>query len=72
MRKIEFGELIPYRLDLSSRLCHNTYINEEGDIAQLGERLNGIQEVDGSSPFISNPKLYPSGKGFGFCVLRRE
>jgi hypothetical protein len=24
-----------------------------GDIAQLGERLNGIQEVRGSSPLIS-------------------
>lgn len=26
---------------------------EYGDIAHLVERLNGIQEVDGSSPFIS-------------------
>ncbi len=25
-----------------------------GGIAQLGERLNGIQEVNGSIPFISN------------------
>ena len=24
-----------------------------GDVAQLGERLNGIQEVDGSIPFSS-------------------
>ena len=24
-----------------------------GDVAQLGERLNGIQEVDGSIPFVS-------------------
>ena len=28
-------------------------INLIGDIAQLGERLNGIQEVRGSNPLIS-------------------
>ena len=28
-----------------------------GDIAQLGERLNGIQEVSGSTPLISTEKL---------------
>ena len=27
--------------------------NEYGGIAQLGERLNGIQEVSGSIPLIS-------------------
>tara|TARA_B000000532_G_scaffold244038_1_gene242098 strand:+ start:1366 stop:1488 length:123 start_codon:yes stop_codon:yes gene_type:complete len=27
-----------------------------GDIAQLGERLNGIQEVSGSTPLISTEK----------------
>jgi hypothetical protein len=26
-----------------------------GAVAQLGERLNGIQEVDGSTPFSSTP-----------------
>ncbi len=30
--------------------CYNS---GHGDIAQLGERLNGIQEVMGSSPTIS-------------------
>ena len=30
--------------------------NLRGDIAQLGERLNGIQEVRGSSPLISTNK----------------
>lgn len=25
----------------------------DGDVAQLGERLNGIQEVRGSNPLIS-------------------
>tara|TARA_B100000745_G_scaffold172021_1_gene112789 strand:+ start:15 stop:215 length:201 start_codon:yes stop_codon:yes gene_type:complete len=29
------------------------YIRKDGDIAQLGERLNGIQEVSGSIPLIS-------------------
>ena len=30
---------------------------EYGGIAQLGERLNGIQEVSGSIPLISTKKL---------------
>ena len=29
---------------------------EHGGIAQLGERLNGIQEVSGSIPLISTKK----------------
>ena len=29
------------------------YVRKDGDIAQLGERLNGIQEVSGSIPLIS-------------------
>ena len=36
---------------------------EFGGIAQLGERLNGIQEVSGSIPLISTTK---SSKSFGF------
>ncbi len=28
-------------------------LNNDGDVAQLGERLNGIQEVRGSNPLIS-------------------
>ncbi len=28
-------------------------MTEYGDVAQLGERLNGIQEVRGSTPLIS-------------------
>ena len=31
--------------------------SEYGGIAQLGERLNGIQEVSGSIPLISTRKL---------------
>ena len=36
---------------------------EYGGIAQLGERLNGIQEVSGSIPLISTTK---SSENFGF------
>ena len=35
------------------RLCAD---NSDGGIAQLGERLNGIQEVSGSIPLISTIK----------------
>ena len=38
-------------IDIPAPDCHNKYRN--GDIAQLGERLNGIQEVVGSIPIIS-------------------
>jgi hypothetical protein len=34
-------------INLTSDLCHLT---SDGAIAQLGERLNGIQEVGGSTP----------------------
>ena len=40
-----------------------------GDIAQLGERLNGIQEVVGSIPIIST-KLIKQGKSPCFFYLR--
>ncbi len=32
-----------------------------GDVAQLGERLNGIQEVEGSTPFVSTNHLRKIG-----------
>ncbi len=35
-----------------------------GGIAQLGERLNGIQEVSGSIPLISTKKV-PRSSDFG-------
>ena len=49
-------------------LCYNTEVVREraakyGGIAQLGERLNGIQEVSGSIPLISTTK---SSENFGF------
>ena len=33
------------------------FLIKSGAVAQLGERLNGIQEVDGSIPFSSTNKL---------------
>ena len=46
---------------------------EFGGIAQLGERLNGIQEVSGSIPLISTTKV-PKSASFGTFsfVLRRK
>ena len=42
--------------DIIQKLCITQ--TEYGGIAQLGERLNGIQEVSGSIPLIStNPGL---------------
>jgi hypothetical protein len=38
--------------------------SEYGGIAQLGERLNGIQEVSGSIPLISTKNPFPKGNGF--------
>jgi hypothetical protein len=41
-------------------------MTDNGDIAQLGERLNGIQEVSGSIPLISTRNDEPSEKSEGF------
>ncbi len=41
-------------------------MTDNGDIAQLGERLNGIQEVSGSIPLISTRNDEPSEKSGGF------
>ena len=38
-------------LDIYAIVCYYTFAH--GGIAQLGERLNGIQEVSGSIPLIS-------------------
>ena len=40
-------------LRLSFLVKNNIFTKEKGAIAQLGERLNGIQEVSGSIPLIS-------------------
>ena len=56
-----------------------------GDIAQLGERLNGIQEVSGSIPLISTKLknalsllsaevlfIFPAEYISVFCILRHD
>ena len=45
----------------SSQNAGKIHLVFSGDIAQLGERLNGIQEVRGSNPLISTSRK--SGKG---------
>ena len=45
---------------------------EYGGIAQLGERLNGIQEVSGSIPLISTKKSWFSMKTMTFLVINEE
>ena len=42
-----------YCLTKGELIAYNAGCCEIGDIAQLGERLNGIQEVRGSNPLIS-------------------
>ena len=42
-----------YSLTKRALIAYNTLCCNFGDIAQLGERLNGIQEVRGSNPLIS-------------------
>ena len=41
-----------------------TYYFKHGGVAQLGERLNGIQEVMGSIPTVSTMKNHFFGSGF--------
>ena len=50
-----------YIVAIILKLCDAVLIF--GGIAQLGERLNGIQEVSGSIPLISTTK---SSENFGF------
>ena len=40
-------------IDKTGKMCYNKPVVPDGGIAQLGERLNGIQEVRGSTPLIS-------------------
>ena len=46
--------------------------NEYGGIAQLGERLNGIQEVSGSIPLISTNLESLKSKDFGLSFVFSE
>ena len=44
--------------------------SQYGGIAQLGERLNGIQEVSGSIPLISTKNTTDTGRETRvFCIL---
>ena len=49
-------------------VCYINQVGSEpiqyGGIAQLGERLNGIQEVSGSIPLISTIEKHRETKGF--------
>jgi hypothetical protein len=43
-----------------------------GGVAQLGERLNGIQEVMGSIPTVSTMKRHDKGRAFFFVGAREK
>src|SRR2546423_12112570 len=46
-----------------ARHCPSIILNSSGDLAQLGERLHGMQEVTGSSPVISTKRERPDSSG---------
>ena len=51
-------------VDTPNRQCVHSASRIRGAVAQLGERLNGIQEVEGSIPFGSTsfpPPHHPGG-----------
>ena len=48
--------------------CAEAQAATDGGIAQLGERLNGIQEVSGSIPLIST-RQKPRTLVLGFCFV---
>ena len=50
---------LPYAAPVDShrRIRFAKLPTKGGAVAQLGERLNGIQEVDGSTPFSSTNKI---------------
>ena len=55
------------RMGEGRMLAPSTWTLEDGAIAQLGERLNGIQEVTGSIPVSSTEllKIFFENSGFG-------
>ena len=60
-------------LDICAIVCYYTFAH--GGIAQLGERLNGIQEVSGSIPLISTRRIMKgliSSEIKPFCFLKNE
>ena len=46
---------LPSQFDRLCRKCYKTYhcLSSGGAVAQLGARLDGIEEVEGSNPFGS-------------------
>jgi hypothetical protein len=48
------------------RSCHLHLLPEVGAVAQLGERLNGIQEVRGSTPLSSTGTRLGRGPTLGW------
>ena len=55
----DFYSILDFFLDRMKHVAYNIFCRQDklvdvsGGIAQLGERLNGIQEVSGSIPLIS-------------------
>lgn len=50
-------------VDFFAGMVYNITCTKYGGVAQLGARLNGIQKVEGSIPFIST-KNQPDKAGF--------
>ena len=48
-----------------SKNLDSSISNSNGDVAQLVERLNRNQKVDGSNPFFSTIKIYTDGAASG-------
>ena len=46
-------------------------MGEYGGVAQLGARLNGIQEVRGSTPLVSIPKPLKTLRFQGFLLVAK-
>ena len=44
-----------------AKICYNLFAKSSGAVAHLGERFNGIEEVEGSSPSSSTSFLYRYG-----------
>ena len=60
----------------NTNIKHRLSNIEYGDIAQLGERLNGIQEASGSIPLISTNDIKKQGfanwQSLVFYALQRQ
>ena len=59
---------------LTRKYPHDMILSFHGGIAQLGERLNGIQEVSGSIPLISTIiiKSLDFSENRGFFVFKNS